>query len=541
MGPILVFGHKNPDNDSICSAVAYAHLKNLTNEHDVFVPARLGPMPPETTWVFARFGVEPPELIDHVHTRVRDVMSPDPVTVESSENMLEAGRLMRERGVRALPVLENGKVRGLLDASSLAERYIAETSLEGFRREPVEVDQVVRALDGELLVGDPAKRLSGGLLIGAMEPETMRGYIEVGDTLIVGDRLRTQPLAIEAGVACLIVTGGARPVEDVLRLARERDCAVVSTTHDTYAAARLVSLCHRAGELMATNVLLVEPDMLLSEAAEDLLGSTHREAVAVDSQGDPVGMLTRTNLARGTRRRIVLVDHNEVSQSAAGVEQADVIEIVDHHRVGDIETASPVLFLNVPVGSTATIVATRYEDLSVTLPGSMAGLLLSAVLTDTVLLKSPTATDSDRDVAARLGAQLGIDPVEFGMEMFRARSAGHPFSAEQTVKGDLKEYRIGDHVVAIGQVETVELSEIMDHADEIGAVMDAMIASSGYDVVVLMVTDMVREGSELLSRGKTRLVERALDVELENGSVWLDGVLSRKRQIASRLIEAASR
>jgi manganese-dependent inorganic pyrophosphatase len=540
MGPILVFGHKNPDNDSICSAVAYAHLKNLTSEHDVFVPARLGPMPPETTWVFSRFGVEPPEPIEHVHTRVQDVMTGDPVTVSTSDNMLEVGRLMREHGVRALPVVEGGRVRGLLDASILAERYIAETSLEGFRDESAEVGQIVKALGGDLLVGAADAELSGGLLIGAMEPDTMLGYIEPGDTLIVGDRVRTQPMAIEAGIRCLVVTGGSVPGDGVLELARAKGCAVVSTSHDTYAAARLVSLCRRAGELMAANVLLVEPGMLLSEAAEDLLASPHREAVVIDHEGHPVGVLSRTNLARGIRRRVVLVDHNEISQSAPGVVEAEVMEIVDHHRVGDVQTSTPILFLNRPVGSTATIVAARYEELGVAVPKSMAGLLLSAILTDTVLLKSPTTTDADRSMAKRLGAVVGSDPVEFGMEMFRARSAGRTFSAEGAVKADLKEYRVGDLVVAIGQVETVDLAEIMEHAEEIGHIMDRMVDASGYDVVMLMITDVVAEGSEIVVRGKARLVERALDVKLTDGSVWLDGVLSRKKQVASRLVEAAA-
>jgi len=540
MGPILVFGHKNPDNDSICSAVAYAHLKNLTSEHDVFVPARLGPMPPETAWVFARFGVESPELIEHVHTRVQDVMTGDPVTIEASGNMLEAGHLMRENGVRALPVVESGRVRGLLNAAILADRYVAETSLEGFRNEPVEVGQIVRALDGELLAGNPATELSGGLLIGAMEPATMRGYINKGDTLIVGDRLRTQPMAIEAGVACLIVTGGSAPDDGVLSLAVETGAAVISTSHDTYAAARLVSLCHRADELMAPNVLLVEPEMLLAEATEDLLASPHREAVVVDPDGQPIGMLTRTNLARGTRRRVVLVDHNETAQSAPGIEDTEVIEIVDHHRVGDVQTTGPILFLNLPVGSTATIVAQRYDDLDRSIPEAMAGLLLSALLTDTVLLKSPTTTDTDRQVAERLGAVLHLDPLEFGMEMFRARSAGRPFSAEEAVRADLKEYRFGDVSMAIGQVETVDLADVMAHADEIGVVMDTLLESGGYDVIMLMVTDVVREGSEIIVRGRSRMVERALGVQLADGAVWLDGVLSRKKQIASRLAEEAS-
>ncbi len=539
MGPILVFGHINPDNDSICSAVAYAHLKNLKDAENVYVPARLGPLPSETTWVFSRFGVEPPALIEHVNTRVQDVMTEDVVTVNADDNMLVAGRSMREHGVRALPVLADGEVKGLLNVQILAERYIEETSIAGFREKPVSVLQLARVMDGELLVGDDSTTLSGGVLIGAMEPSTMQGYIKPGDTLIVGDRLRTQPMAIESGVACIVITGGSRPEEDVLELAREKNVAIVVTKHDTYAAARLANMCHSAEEMMDTGILLVEPETLLSEATEDLLTSPHREAVVIDDDRTPLGMLTRTNVARGMRRRVILVDHNETSQSAIGIENADIVEIVDHHRVGDVQTTGPILFVNHPVGSTATIVAERYREAGVDVPKAMAGLLLSAILSDTVLLKSPTACDLDHRVVEHLASVVGVNPIEFGMEMFRTRSSGHLFSAEDALKADLKEYRVGDVTVAIGQTETVELMRVMEHADELKLAMESLREAKGYDLVMLMVTDVVREGSEILVVGKMRLAERALGVSLTDGSAWMAGVLSRKKQIAALLIDEA--
>jgi len=539
MGPVLVFGHKNPDNDSICSAVAYAHLKNLTDTAHVYVPARLGPLPPETAWVFDRFGVQPPEEIAHVHTRVRDVMTADVVSVDLEATMLDAGRVMRERGVRALPVLEVGRVRGLINQGILAEAYLGETEIRGFSGVPVAVRHLVAVVDGTLLVGDPDMVLSGGVLIGAMEPQTMVGYIREGDTLVVGDRRRSQPMALEAGVACLIVTGGSPPAPEVLELARERGAAVVSTSHDTFAAARLVNLSHTVGDVMDTDVLLFEPEMLLSEALEDLLGSTHREAVVVDEFGAPVGMITRTNVARGTRRRVILVDHNETAQSAVGIEEAEVMEVVDHHRIGDVQTYGPILFLNIPVGSTATVVAMRYEEMGVPVPRPMAGILLSAVLSDTVLLKSPTTTETDHRIAASLAAAIGVDPLSFGLEMFRARTAGETFSAERAVRADLKEYRAGDTLAAIGQVETVDLAAVMEHAEEIRSVMDALREARRYDLVLLMVTDVVREGSEIIAVGKIRLAERGLGVSLAEGSAWMPGVLSRKKQVAARLVDAA--
>jgi len=541
VGPVLVFGHKNPDNDSICSAVAYAHLKNLVDGENVYVPARLGPVPSETRWVFERFGLELPEQIDHVHTRVRDVMTERVFTITPEAPMLEAGRLMREHDVRALPVVDaESRVVGLVSQRMLAERYLEETAIAGFAEIPVSLSRLVRVLEAELLVGDPTIRLAGNVLIGAMEPETVVSHVKPGDALIVGNRVRTQPLALEAGVACLIVTGGVKPAPEVLERAAEKGAAVLLTARDTYSAARLVSLAHAVGDLMETDALHLSPDTLLSEASEDLLGSHHREAIVVGDDGHCVGILTRTNIARGIRRRVVLVDHNEASQSVAGIEDASVVEIVDHHRVGDIQTAGPILFLNLPVGSTATIVATRYQMLGVEVPAPIAGVLLAAVLTDTVLLKSPTTTSLDREVVERLAVIAETDPMELGMELFRSRSAGEEFSAERVVRADVKEYRVGDVVAAIAQYEAVDLAPVMERAEEVRSAMRAYMEQRGYDLVVLMATDVVREGSEIFAVGKTRLIERALDVSLAQGSAWLPGVLSRKKQIAAKLVDATS-
>ncbi|HSK47331.1 MAG TPA: putative manganese-dependent inorganic diphosphatase [Coriobacteriia bacterium] len=540
MGPILVFGHRNPDNDSICSAVAYAHLKNLTDTENVYVPARLGPVPQETAWVFDRFGVSLPEQIAHVHTRVRDVMTESVITIAPELPMLEAGRLMREHDVRALPVVDaRGALVGLVSQRMLAERYLDETEIAGFTRMSVAVGLLAQVLEGELVAGDPGSLLSGNVLIGASEPETVRAALSPGDVLIVGDRLRTQPMALEAGVCCLIITAGARPTPGVLEMARAKGTTIIVTPKDSYSAARLVSLANAVGDLMETDVLTVAPEMLLAEAAEDLLGSVHREAVVTDNDGTVAGILTRTNVARGIRRRVVLVDHNESAQSALGIEDAEVIEIVDHHRVGDIETAGPILFLNLPVGSTATIVALRYEELGFEVPAPIAGILLAALLTDTVILKSPTTTETDRRICAKLAEQIGVDSLQFGMEIFRSRSAGVAFSAEKVVRADVKEYRAGDVLVAIAQYETVDLSDLMQHSEEVRSAMEALRASRDYDLVVLMATDIVREGSELLAIGKVRLAERAFGVDLSDGSAWMPGLLSRKKQVAAPLVQAA--
>jgi len=541
MGQVLVFGHTSPDNDSVCSAIAYAHLKNLTDPSSVYVPARLGPLPLETEWVLERFGVETPVEISHVRTRVSDVMTPDVLTVSPDDTLRTVGVLLSERGVRALPVVRNGEVCGLVTVQALAGRYVDNVTASGFAERAVRVGRLVAALDGTLLVGDADTELAGAVLIGASEPATLAATIAVGDTVVLGDRKRSQPLAIEAGAACVVITGGAVPSRDVLRLAGERGCAVISTPHDAYAAARLMDLAQAVAEVMETDVLVVEPDTLLTEASEDLFASPHREAPVVDSAGRLVGLLTRTNVARATRRRVILVDHNEIAQSADGIEEASVVEIVDHHRIGDVQTAGPIAFIGRPVGATATIVAERFRDFDVDPPRHVAGVLLAAVLTDTVLLKSPTTTDADRDVVDWLSGLVDVDPVEFALEMFRARTAGVAFSAENLVTRDLKEYRIRDARIAIGQVETVDADELLAHRAELVDYMEDLARLRGYDTLVLMVTDVVREGSELLVVGRVRPVEKAFGVSMAGGSAWFDGMLSRKKQVAPQMVESAGR
>jgi manganese-dependent inorganic pyrophosphatase len=311
---------------------------------------------------------------------------------------------------------------------------------------------------------------------------------------------------------------------------------VIQTEHDSYAAARLINLGHAVREVMRENVTSVDPDCLLADAAHDIVDSPHRSAVVIDGDGKLVGILTRTSLARAERREVVLVDHNETAQSAEGIEDAAVVEVVDHHRIGDIETASPVSFVALPVGSTCTIVATRYFEAGVEPPGPMAALMLGALLSDTVLLKSPTTTDVDRGVARRLAAILVVEPLAFGMDLVRARTAGQPFSPAKVVSADMKEFHVGDAVVAIAQYETPDAAGVLEHRDELLAAMRDLRERHGYDLVLLMVTDIVREGTELLAEGDTRPAERAFKTRFEGGSVWLDGVLSRKKQIVSPLL-----
>jgi manganese-dependent inorganic pyrophosphatase len=535
---IIVMGHIDPDNDAIASAVAYAYLKNVLDPDNDYVPARLGPMPKETLWTFEEFGVPAPIALPHIHKRLCDVMTSDPITIPGSTTMLEAGRIFREHGVRALVVTnEEGKYSGILNLSRLAELYVTESEITGFSHDSVKLSDLVKSFDGSIVVGDPDKELNGKLLIGANEAIKAAAAVSPGDTRITGNRRRVQQLAYEAGADCVILSCGVKPADEIIELARDKDAALLLSGYDTYATARLASLAQTVDIYADKEARTFPAQKLLSEASADILESWHRESVILDDNGYPTGIVTRSDLARPTKRKVILVDHNSVAVSAPGVEDACVCEIVDHHRIGDVQTTEPIRFLNFPWGSTSTIVAREFRVNLVDVPRPMAAILLSGILTDTVLLKSPSTTEDDVRQANHLADILCVDPVEFGKEVFRSRGADTDMPIDDLIDRDVKDYLFGDARFMIAQHDTVDLAAVMGRSEEIMQSMSGTLATHGYDTVLLMVTDVLNEGTQLFCVGDREIVERAFDVSLEEGSVWLPGVLSRKKQLVPRIIE----
>ncbi len=430
----------------------------------------------------------------------------------------------------------------MVTSIAIARRYLVDLEAPGFTRRPVTVARIAEVLGGTVLVGDPAAELNGGVVIAAAEPSTFESRVAPGDLVIMGDRVRTQPLALRAGAACLVVTGGATPVPEALDAAITRGAAIVATGHDTYGASRLVDLAHAATEVMAAQDVVVHPDDLLAEAAGPLLDSATRTAFVVDAESRLVGILSRTDLARAQRREVVLVDHNETVQSADGIEDARVIEIVDHHRIGDVQTAAPIGFFNLPVGATATVVAERYRELSVDIPRDIAGLLLCAILSDTVLFKSPTTTDLDRTWATRLAEVAAVDPLALGAEMFAAKAAATPFSTAGVLEGDLKRFESGGLAIGIAQFEATDAGPVLEHLDELNEGLAELAARERYDLAVALITDITHEGSWVLACGATGVAEAGLGVRgLGTEPQWMPGVLSRKQQVAAPIVDAAAR
>jgi manganese-dependent inorganic pyrophosphatase len=538
---IYVTGHRNPDTDSIGSAIGYAELKQRLDPRNEYVPARLGEVNSQTRWLLERSGAAEPELLPHVMLRVCDVMREGFPVARHGEPVRAVGQAMAGGGLDLMPVVDDGgALVGVMTERALARRYIRESrEASSLVDAPTSVSAVVRVLEGELVAGDE-REIAGRVWAPSMAVGSP-SRIAAGDVVVIGDRREAQREAIERGVALLVTSNGTVPSEDVLALARERGTAVVSSPLDTYVSARMITLAAPCRALMDREPLTAGPEDLLADVSDQVKNVHYGAALAVDAERHPIGVVTRSDLVRPTPRRVLLVDHAEQAQSVPGVDEAEIVEILDHHHVGSIETTVPVTATFDPVGSTATLVIERFRQNGMEPSRPTATMLLGAILSDTVILNSPTATERDRSVVDYLERVLAIDATAFGREMFEETSDVSRLPAEEIISRDAKEYEAaGGRTFCIAQVETVG-SSLLERRDELLAALDAGRDAKGYSVFALMVTDILSKGTELLAVGDRGALERAFGRPAADGVVGLPGVMSRKKQVAPKLLEAAAR
>lgn len=456
---VYVVGHKNPDNDSICSAVAYAYLKNECSKNALkegkeieyyYEPVRLGPLPPETKWLFNKYHIKPPRALRHVYGRVRDVMTRNPITINENETVVDAGKLMRQNNKKSIVVIDNkGNYKGLITNRMIAERYISATD---------KLDKT-----------------------GSNIPEVAADLIK--------------------------------------------------------------SLGEKVKALMETDVLILSDEDLLKDAIQELLGSKLREAIILDeNQKKCIGILTRSDVATPLHKNLVLVDHNEASQAANGIDEARILEIIDHHRIADITTLNPIKFMNLPVGSTASIVASEFENYKhsqIPIPKPLAAALLSAIITDTVILNSPTTTAFDRRMADDLAEIVGVDIKEFGHQVFSCRSKDDEIPVKDLLMRDAKEFQLGDQKVLICQHETIHVKNVMKREKQIRQFMSKVRHQNGYEFVLFMITDIIEQGSLFIVSGNISILNRMFDIHCKGqGGTWMPGIVSRKLQVAPRILGA---
>ena len=537
MPHVYVTGHKNPDTDSVASAIGYAEYKNLVDPGNEYRPAKLGKVNPQTAWALEKSGATEPKQIRHIMLRVKDVMASDVAIAHKNDPLRNVGLTMAQRNISQLPIVDDdGSLIGIITERNLARMYVRESrGASSFAESPVNVGAMVEVLEGELLVGED-KESAGQLWVISMGVESMGKSMEHGDVVVVGDRPEAQRRAIELGAGVLVVSNGAGPEEEVLEMAGERGTAVVLSPLDSYVTSRMIQLSVPCWEVMSENPLTVDPDDLITEITEQVMEVHYRAAIVVDDQKMPTGVVTRTDLLNPKPRRVLLVDHAEVGQSVKGVEKADVVEILDHHHVGDIETSSPIPATFDPVGSTATLVVERFKAAGLRPEESTATMLLAAVLSDTVILNSPTTTDRDREVVKVLEEYLDLDAEEFGREMFEASSDVSDLSAEEIVNRDAKEYGTSTGgKVSVSQIETVG-NALLERKDELIEALEDLRSENGYVFSALMVTDITQGGTQLLCSGDCAPVEKAFDDHVHNGTIDLPGVMSRKKQVAPALL-----
>ena len=537
MPTIYVTGHRNPDADSIASAIGYAELKGRLDTRNAYVPVRLGEVNAQTRWLLDRSGAPPPQFLPHVMVRACDVMQSNFPIAKAGAPIREAGLEMARAGLELVPVVDDdGALVGVVTERALARRFIRETrEASTLRDAPTNVSAIVDVLGGRLLTGED-KALTGRVWVHSMDPT--RSGASPGDVVVVGNRSDAQRLAIERGAQLLVISNDSEPDDDVLALAREHGVAVIVSPADSYVSGRMITLAAPCSALMERDPLTATSEFLVDEISEQIKESHYGAAVVIDPQRRPVGLVTRSDLVAPPRRRVLLVDHAEMAQSVPGVDQAEIIEILDHHHIGSIQTRIPVTATFDPVGSTATLVIERFRHSGMEPSPPTAMMLLGAVMSDTIILNSATTTDRDRLIVNYLERVLALDGGEYGREMFEATSDVSEISAEEIISRDAKQYHTSSgHQICIAQIEVVGKA-LMDRKDELLAAMRKARESRELGLYALMVTDVLTKGTDLLVAGDVTGVARAFGAQAHDSQIELPSVMSRKKEVAPKLLAA---
>ncbi|WP_278600409.1 putative manganese-dependent inorganic diphosphatase [Clostridium tertium] len=540
---IYVTGHKNPDSDSICAAFSYAEFKNKTGKLPA-IPVRLGNVSQETQYILDYFGVEAPQLLKTVKLKVEDLEF-DKITPVSPEISLKtAWTIMRDKNIKTLPVAdENDHLLGVLAVSNLTSCYMDIWDNRILAKSNTSFENIVDTLSAkEIYVNTERKTFPGKIVVSAMKPESMKDHIEAGDIAIVGDREEVQDALLDLNISLLIITGSHTPTNKVIEKAKKSNISVITTPHDSFTASRLIVQSIPVGYVMIKDKLVTfSTDELVEDVKKVMIDTRYRSYPVISENGKVLGTVSRYHLISNYKKKIIQVDHNERSQSVDGLEEAEILEIIDHHRVADIQTSGPLYFRSEPIGSTSTIVGKCFFENGIRPSKQAAGLLCGAIISDTLLFRSPTCTPQDKSICLKLAEIAGINVEEFAKEMFKAGTSLKGKTVEQIFNQDFKPFGIEDTRVGIAQVNTMDIEGFMPLKDEMLAYMNTKAKEANLDMVLLLLTDILNEGSQILVAGdRPEIVEKAFNVKLENSTAFLDGVLSRKKQVVPPITAAVS-
>jgi len=539
---VYVIGHRNPDTDSIASALAYADLKRLQG-HTGVRAAMAGSPNPQTSYILERLGLEPPLYLADVHPRVRDVIKREPVCAPESLPLKEALELFHRHAIRVLPIVDKQNVPvGTVSLLKLSEKYLVAGS-DRKRGVDTSLRSLAGCLDGRFLTGAPGDAVEHlHLFIGAMVEGSFSSRIEGydPDTLLImtGDRPSIQQAAVERGVRVLVVTGGFAVSNELRSAAAASGTTIISTPHDTASAAWLARLSTPLNSFIEEKFEKIGVDESLEHLRLKLLHSGEPAVVAVEEDGSIAGMATKSSLLAPLPYALILVDHNELNQAVPGAELVEIIEVIDHHKLGNPPTNQPITFMAAPVGSTCTVVATLYRERGIVPEGAMAPLLLAGILSDTVILKSPTTTPRDREIVSWLEGLTGLDHARFGEEIFSACSGFSSYgSPEKAIRSDFKQFSAAETLFGVGQVEVVGFKEFFELKDQLREELKMIREKDKLTVAGLMVTDICTETSLFLMEGKNELAHLMGYPQLEPHLYEMKGVMSRKKQMVPHLLK----
>lgn len=541
---VYVSGHRNPDTDSICSAIAYSYLLNATNKYNA-VPVRLGEINRETEYVLKRFGVEHPVLLKTVKQKVED-LNYDKVTVFSKDLTLKtAWFLLKQQNLKSAPILdEHGQLLGLLSTSNIIEGYMDQWDSEVLKKAKTPVENVIDTLEANVIyLNESLKVVEGDIHIAAMSGSEAKKRIHENDVVIVGgDRSNDLEELISVKPSLIVLTGSLTADENVVKKCEEQGISIISTPFNTYQTSQqIVQAIPVEYVMIKGDIKTFSTDDTLDYMKEVMSETRYRGYPVIDLNNRCVGSISRFALLKGLRKKVILVDHNERGQSIPGIEEADILEIVDHHRVADIQTVGPLLFRGEPLGSTATIVTKIFDELDVEMPSHIAGLLLGAVVSDTLLFKSPTCTPVDTKIAKKLAKIAGVDIQEFAMEMFKAGTSLVGKTVDEIFNQDFKKFSFDNLQVGVAQVNSMDIEGFLPYKKDMLDYMNKFAEDNNLEFTLLLLTDIINANSEIFVGGpRPELVEKAFNVQLTECQGTLAGVISRKKQVVPAITAVMS-
>lgn len=540
---VWVIGHKNPDTDSICAAISYAYLKNHTGE-GTYIPKKAGDLNSETAYVLSRFGVEEPETVEDVGTQVKDIELRHTKGVSNHYSLKKAWELMLSEDVVTLPIVTpNQMLEGVIVNGDIAYSYMDVYDNNELSRARTQYKNIIETLKGHMLCGnDHGYFIKGKVVVASGSEETLRNEIEDDDLVILGDVRERQLIALEENPSCMIVAGVTVVDPDVISLAQKIDCVLITTEYDTFTTARLIHQSMPIKHFMKKdNLVTFDLDDYIDDVRETMSSVRHRDFPVVDENRKYVGMFSRRNLLNMQKKQVILVDHNEKSQAVDGIDQAEILEIIDHHKIGSLETIQPIYFRNQPLGCSSTIIYLMYMEKDVIIPKEMAGLMLSAILSDTLMFRSPTCTPMDREVGEALAKIAGVDYEELALHMFEAGSDFSKKSVEEIFYQDFKVFHVDDDTFAVAQVSAVSGTQLDSIREKLAAYMETVLNNMQLNMVFVMMTNIIDQSTELLYFGSNaeNIVSTTFGADkLSNrNSAILPGVVSRKKQLIPPMME----